>query len=509
MMDLKKPLLFLLLIFIHSAAQSQNRLVQDYTQLMEIPDVVAMEASATHLYILSKSEGLAVFRSYPDSLQWLYTSEGMQQRGDNIMADIRFAYLFGDSRRLTVLEPTSLLGVYSSTILPAKPKAASRVGNQLYIALGDAGLGFVSLDTPETVDSDVQMVEIPELNNAEILDLRTSITGRQMFVLTDNPALLIFNIRENTPELATHIRLGNQLSNIFIDGDEVWGATANGELYEINSSGLGNGVGNVPDGIADVLSWNDRLFVRGKSGKVWVTDERGRPELWKEDGNAGNFLMKSQNRLWISENDNITEVFIGTDAEERRNSLSGAFKLKPIPNQVLSYPEPLLLPLEMENEYEAGEVEFSYRSRAENAKIRENGFYWQPAVNQVGTHWFVIKASSADGKADSTRFMVEVRSFNAPPRFSPVRTSSIAVNETYEVTFHAIDPENPESNLIRYIGVDLPEGSELNERTGSFKWTPNNRQVGETSFRIIATDKSGAASSIDINLRVLDISRGN
>ncbi|MDZ7807976.1 MAG: hypothetical protein U5K71_12795 [Gracilimonas sp.] len=35
---------------------------------MEIPDVIAMEASPTHLYVLSETEGMAVFRAYPDSI---------------------------------------------------------------------------------------------------------------------------------------------------------------------------------------------------------------------------------------------------------------------------------------------------------------------------------------------------------------------------------------------------------------------------------------------------------
>jgi len=64
-------------------------------------------------------------------------------------------------------------------------------------------------------------------------------------------------------------------------------------------------------------------------------------------------------------------------------------------------------------------------------------------------------------------------------------------------------------NLVRYLGVDLPEGATVNEQTGEFIWTPTARQVGENKFRIIATDQYGAASSADIIIRVVNTKRGS
>ncbi|MGB0348012.1 MAG: Ig domain-containing protein, partial [Balneolaceae bacterium] len=70
------------------------------------------------------------------------------------------------------------------------------------------------------------------------------------------------------------------------------------------------------------------------------------------------------------------------------------------------------------------------------------------------------------------------------------------MNDPYELTFNAIDPENLSSSLIRYLGVDLPEGSTLNERTGLFSWTPTERQIGEQTFRIVATDDAGNTTTV-------------
>lgn len=487
-----------------TAAHAQSTLIQDYSSVMSIPNVVAMEASSAHLYVLSKSEGLAVFRSYPDSLQWLYTSEGMQQRGSFIEADIRFAYLYGNSRRLTVLEPTSILGIYSSTILPEKPRSVARIDNQLFIALGDSGVGYLSLKSPEAVDSALQYIDSPE-HNGKVLDVISHIAGGQLFVLTDAPSLLIFETDNEKPILSSDIFLNRELEKLFIDEDKLWGADAAGNIYELGTSGIGKRLGSIGESVSELLFWREMLFIRGESGVIYTTTGNGRLEIWKDDETAGNFVTESQDKLWLSENDNITAILI--DDESRLSRLQSDFKIEEIQDVVLSYPEPLLLPLNIEGD--AAQAEFSYTSTVNNAQIRKNGFYWQPTVNQIGIHRFKIKAVSAEGRSDSITFTVDVRSFNAPPQFNPVRPVSIAVNEKFNVQYRAVDPENPESDLIRYIGVDLPQGAKLDEKTGEFSWTPSNRQVGESTFRIIATDKSGAASSMDVTLRVLDISRGN
>lgn len=507
---LSKTALFLLSIFLFgTVANAQEKLVQDYSQLMDIPDVIAMEASPTHLYILSEEEGMAVFRAYPDSLQWLYTSTGMQRRGYKIMGDIRFAYLFGDSRRLTVLEPTSPLGVYSATLLPEQPRAAARINNNLYIALGEEGLGMVSLSTPESVDSDVTKIAEGEIDRASVLDVRSTVFSNQLFVLTDEPSLFVFTQEDSNLNLSQKIFLRTPITHIFIDEEKVWGSTRNGEIFEIRSSGVGKRIGVTNEPIQKITQWNERIIARTVSGRIWITDESGLLGLWKEDINAGNYIANSSGQLWVAENDKISTAVLRKESTGIAQTSGSEFKIKPIPNQVITYPSPLLMAIEMEGNYPADEVEFSYRSNAENAKIRKQGFFWQPTINQIGNYWFNIVATNTEGKSDSIRFVVDVRSFNSPPRFSPVRTTSIGVNEEYVIEFNATDPENPRNSLIRYIGVDMPDGASINEKTGEFTWTPTERQIGESTFKVIATDHLGAASSMDVTLNVLDISRGS
>ena len=119
-------LTFLIICYQKKLAQATKQDIR-YKPTMDINNVLDMASSPSHLYVLSEQDGLAVFRVSNDNTQWLYTNVGMQRRGNKIVTDIRFAYLFGYGRRLTVLEPTSVLGVYSSTYLPTEPRGIARL----------------------------------------------------------------------------------------------------------------------------------------------------------------------------------------------------------------------------------------------------------------------------------------------------------------------------------------------------------------------------------------------
>lgn len=512
MFKIIRILSFFILILLTSKGKAiaQNQIVQDFSRLLEVPNIVTIEASTSHLYVLSETEGMAVFRAYQDSLQWLYTSSGMQRRGNVIEADIRFAYLYGNSKRLTVLEPTSVLGVYSSAMLPSNPLGVARLQNNLYVALNSDGLGRLSLESPESVDSEVEIIAHEVIERADVLDVASSTNTNQLFVLTNDAHIHVFTLSDDKFEFESSVVLRTQVNNIFLDEGLIWGATSAGDIFEVNANGLGKNLGNVEDNVVDLVSWKNHVLARTASSLVWKSTNEQGFKIWKNDSFAKNNITKSSNTVWMNSYNKLSPLTIGSageDLSQTQVAELGALKLKPIENIILTYPTPLLMAIEFENDYPPSDVEITTRSSVQNLSLQKQGLYWQPNPNQVGLNWFTIVASNTKGEIDSTRFTVDVRTFNSPPRFSPVRGSSIAINDPYEITFNAIDPEKPNSSLIRYLGVDLPDGAILNERTGNFKWTPTERQVGKTTFRIIATDEQGAAASQDVTFTVLNITR--
>lgn len=508
-MIVKRTLLSAILFIFAGTAVSiaQPQLTKDYTTTMEIPSVIAMESSPAHLYVLSDSEGMVVFRAHSDSLQWLYSSTGMEQRGNRVTADIRFAYLFGYNKRLTVLEPTSVLGVYSSTLLSEKPLDARRIEQKLYLALGSKGLGRISLRNPASVDSTADIVEQQTLQNGNIIDLEAS--EDQLFVLSSNNKLFEFTSGEEGLNLNREISLLRDINRIFLLNQTLIGSDENGNIYEINRNGELSRLGSIDEEVKKIRAWNDWLIIKGTSNRLWTSYQNRSPVLWKDDADAGNYFTIIKNQFWLSEYNQISQIVTGqqstgTGSTVNSPALPSTIDLQPIEDQVVPYPKPLLISLELAVDVPAEQVQYAYQSDVESAKIKGNGFLWQPKADDVGQHRFKVIATASNGASDSTSFSVDVRSFNAPPRFAPLRPISIPVGESFTLPVRATDPDGMHQNLIRYLGVDLPEGASVDEQTGMFTWTPTDRQIGENKFRVIATDQYGAASSVDITIRVVN-----
>ena len=499
--------LFLAFSFIPCFVSAQW--AQDLSNMFEISNVKAIEASTAHLYVLSEDEGMAVFRIKSDSLQWLYTSSGMQRRGNYLDSDIRFGYLYGDNRRLTVLEPTSVLGVFSSTYLPAIPLGVARLGDKLFVALNELGLGELSLSDPDTFDNEPEIIQNGVIGRASVIDIASSTIANQLFVLTSDDRIHLFKMEDGELSHTSTVNLDKSVHQLFIQEDQIWASSIIGEIFSITTKGVERKLGTVNGIVSEILQIGDNVLVHTKDNKLWHSKSGDTFEVWQNESSAGNFITQNYETTWISIFDKISPLIPSESISESspRNQHSSDFKLKEIDDIILTFPKPLVLGLELEYG-DINDINFTFRSNASNAMIKKQGFFWQPTSNQIGIHPFTIIATNSNGKIDSINFSVDIKTFNAPPRFSPVRGSTIAVNDSYELTFNAIDPENLSSTLIRYLGVDLPEGSTLNEKTGLFSWTPTERQLGEQTFRIVATDEQGTAASIDVTFNVVNISRG-
>jgi len=501
-----KNLLILLSVLFLINPPVHGQFITDLSRQLQIPGTKNINGSETHLYVLSDSEGLVVFRAYSDSLQWLYSSTGMQERGHILESDIRFAYLYGDTRRLTIIEPTSVLGVYSSTILPSRPLSVKRIGLRVFVAMGDSGLGKLSLETPESVDSDVEF--IPDISG--VIDLATD--GRRiLYALKRNNEISIFEVTEDAVRLQENLRTNRQLNRLFLANDELIGADRNGNIFLINSDGNTRTLAQVSSPVERLSIWNNQLVVRTEEQQLWIGPFNGDLSRWKTDSRGGNYFTVSEGNLWISEFNILAPVAQSSGSATRQGlagSQSGVLKLRNISDVTISAGRPIILPVEFENNVDMSQIALSYSAPFDNARIRGNTFFWQPSLNETGRHAVTITATASDGRSDSITFHIDIRPFNAPPRFTPSRPVSIPVGERFELTITAVDPDGIDQNLIRYLGVDLPDGAEINERSGELTWTPHARQIGSHRFQVIATDQFGAASSQNFTINVIEIDEG-
>lgn len=499
-----KTLLILLLSLPILSMPGHGQLVQNLNRQVEIPNIIDINSSETHFYALSESEGLVVFRAYSDSLQWLYSSTGMQERGHTLESDIRFAYLYGDSRRLTVIEPTSVLGVYSSTILPEQPLTVERIGFKLFVALSNGTLGTINLETPESVDSDWALINGETSTISLVSDNRNT-----LYILRSGNELAIYEVNEDEVELLSVTSIDRNIHKIFLTDGELIGSDNSGNIFLINSNGRTQTLSQASGQIDQILSWNEKLVVRTVNREIWVENNPGSLVRWKTGERSNNLITSSDNQLWISENSAISPVMEQSERSDQANTMAedDAFRLKEIGNIILPFPRPLILPIEFEGNIDVNQMTLSYNAPFENARIRGNTFYWQPTASQTGRHSVSITATKADGNSQSRTFMIDLRSFNAPPQFSPSRPLTIVVGDEFDFQISAVDPDGMDPQLLRYLGVDLPNGAEIEEQTGLFRWTPSIRQVGEHRFQVIATDQYGAAASQNYVMNVIELNQ--
>lgn len=506
-------LYFCLFLFVFAAPQHTiAQYSHDITGELEIANIVDIESSQAHLYILSESEGLVVYRSYPDSLQWLYTSKGMQRRGNHLEADIRFAYLFGNGRRLTVIEPTSVLGVYSSTVLPNPPVSVRRVGNILYIVMQDGTLGSISLETPATVDTAPTPVDPERLNGRIINDLATDM-NRVLYILSNNRTIDIyrFSSGEENLEYEERVELDEPVHKLFFTGTELIGSNRDGEIFLIDSDGGTRFMNDTEAAVEKLRFWNNEIVVQNQDNELWIGEPEGRLTKWKDNRRAGNHFTVNHNNLYVTEFNSVFPVIRASlennGVNSRESSMASEFSIKPIETVTLPFPKPLILPLEITGyRGNPASVTFSAESSLENIQIRGSSLFWQPGASNTGRHQILITATTPVGKSTQTSFTVDLRPFNSPPRFTPSRPQSIPVDESFEVQISAFDPDGTHPDLIRYLGVDLPSGASIDEQTGTFSWEPSIRQVGEHQFRVIATDQFGAAASQNYTITVIEVS---
>ena len=500
--------------FILLAENVYSQWNHDITREFEIPDILDVESSESHLYVLSESEGLVVFRAYEESLQWLYSSTGMQRRGNQLHADIRFAYLYGNGRRLTVIEPTSVLGVYSSTVLPEAPLSTRRIGNNLYIVMQNGNLASLSLETPESVDSSPTPVDPDRLANRTVNDLATD-ENRILYVLSDNSIVDVYRFSTSDDALnhEQSVELDSTIDKIFFTGSELIGANSSGDIFLIDSDGQTRRQNNVEEQAVKLSFWNDEVVVRTSDNRLWIGTLGDELTNWKQNIRAGNHFTINKNHLYVSEANSLFPVIASLDSgvPGTSNADAGAdrFAIKQIETVTVPFPKPLLLPLEIEGyDGDVSGITFSTESSLNNIRTRGNSLAWQPGASDTGRHQIEVTATTPSGKSALMQFTVDVRPFNAPPRFTPTRAQTLAADEEFELEISAFDPDGTHPDLIRYLGVDLPSGASLNEQTGMFKWEPSIRQVGIHKFRVIATDQFGAAASQEFELRVVEVEEG-
>jgi hypothetical protein len=529
------------------------RLVEDRATTLEIPEIVDMVSSTFHLYVMSERDGLVVFRKKESGLDWLYSATGMQKRGSTLFADDRFGYIKGERNQLTVLEPTSVLGVYSSTRFNEPFTSVARTHQTLWIAFPSLGLGTLSLESPESVDSTPENPFRDATEGCQVQDV-TSNGHAHLFALMscskqDSTTTLVHIVDPPSADKEPIIENRFTVEGSFQDLHwvETMGLFASGPdgLVSVSDEGSPFFWVQLDGQLSDVHAVGNRLVVRTKTGLLWAGSlEEGFQQV-RSDVGGGNYIAEFNSQsndglvsrqsndglvnpgLFLAQYDRLQAATLEVEQKEQvitsegrqaldpkdqqgdqeaiRDPSSGTFSLHPIPSVTVPLPQSVILPISFTTSVSTQAVQLTLLSNVEAAQIRGRSFLWTPSSNDVGEHTFTVLATTTDGRVQTQEFGVNVRPFNAPPRFAPTRAMTVPAEEFFTTQFFALDPDGLDAELLDYRAQNLPQGATLDRETGVFEWTPSSEQMGLVRFQIVAKDQYGTASVQDVELNVVSV----
>lgn len=501
MMNRIRLLLFtFLLLGIYTAGWSQS--------VLRVPGVQALSGSHTHLYVLSSTEGLAIFRASGDSLVWLYNSDALLRRGDQLRSDARFAYLYGTDSRLAVIDPTVSQGLYSAAVLPAAPRGVARVGSKLFLAMGNQGVASMSLSDPANMEGSYESIGARFGPGEAAIDIVSY--GNRIFVLGSTGTVYPFVVTASSATQEAPVSTGFNVKRMFISEGHILLSTDIGNALEWNRTSFPSEIATIGNAVADAHRSGTAWIVRTEDSRLWKVDTTSENSvaILRDNASAGNFVTVNKGNIWVSEFGRIstlteaaTPVLIG-DEEAPSNKI----KITPVTDRNIPFPQPLLVSFTLEEGSDQG-LSWYVRHTSGAVPVRGNALMWQPKNSDIGSNRFTVIATNRMGAADSITFNVEVRQFNAPPRLTPTRPVSIPVDEEYKLQLVGVDPDGSDSDLVRYTGVNLPEGIKLDPQTGILTWTPNDRQLGRHVLQIVTSDQFGASMSNEVILNVIRLRR--
>jgi PKD repeat protein len=153
-----------------------------------------------------------------------------------------------------------------------------------------------------------------------------------------------------------------------------------------------------------------------------------------------------------------------------------------------------------------GKLKFSATDLPSGASLdpATGSFSWTPNYTQAGSYTVKIAVTDAGGLQAETNLSIEISDLNRAPVLQNVGSKS--VNEGEKLTFTLTATDEDTDNQLSYSIENLPDGATLDQRSGTFSWTPAFDQAG--SYNLSAKVSDGTAeSTVSVPITVNDVNR--
>ena len=462
--------------------------------------------TSSYLYAMSHQDGLIIFRVHSDSLYWIDSFKELRDKGTLFFADVRFTYLMGQ-KHLFIIDPTLKGGLYQTIELPYKPKSIFRFERQLFIFFPKQGIYSFDMDNTKA-----GLEKIKDYYLDKHHKIRSMVgNGRMLYILIDSRRLVQFRVEKEQLQLIQERPIDHNLLDMYFTNNLLIGIDDNNTLWNLS--------------LLDKVSYGSlpsKPFFLSHIGSYWITELF--PNKWymslnlsminKDNNYIGDGAGLTSEVLFYNIGDWLYSRQINSFSLEDNRLLSlphkkiwvdGESILKKIPSQTIVSGRDMLIPIEIiQRQIPLDEIVLRYDSSTiKNMILKGYSLYWKPIPNDIGTHWVTVYAHIGE-YTDEMKFSIEVKAVDKPPKFVPFQPKELLVGKFVSIQIKAFDPDGVDSTLVRYLGVNLPDGGVLEENTGIFRWEPRKKHVGINYFTVIALDQYGQATNQEFTLKVIE-----
>ncbi|MEE4331324.1 MAG: putative Ig domain-containing protein [Wenzhouxiangella sp.] len=127
---------------------------------------------------------------------------------------------------------------------------------------------------------------------------------------------------------------------------------------------------------------------------------------------------------------------------------------------------------------------------------------WTPSSEQTGSASVTVRAELAPDNANTLTFPIEVIAPNAAPLIEPIGDQGVAVDDLFELTVVANDPD--EGDVPEFELTQAPVDMTIDPSSGLIQWTPGVEDIGQSTVIVRATDLAGRFDQAEFDLTVAE-----
>ena len=158
---------------------------------------------------------------------------------------------------------------------------------------------------------------------------------------------------------------------------------------------------------------------------------------------------------------------------------------------------------------DAGKLQYESSNLPEGATLNSTSgeFNWIPTFAQSGSYTLSFQVSDSAGQKAEIQVPIEVMNVNQPPVIVALPAQNGQENQALSIQLNFSDPDLEDEGKLQVTTGDLPEGMQVDTKSGLISWTPTFDQSGGYTIDYTITDSFGASASGSISLEIANVNR--